>query len=218
MPDGSLSGLVVDWGGVLTSNLGDSMAAWAASDDVDLEHFRRLMREWLGPSGGAEAVWNPVHALERGELEVPEFEHRLAGALQTRSGEPLAAEGLLERMFTRFEHAPDMVGLVHRAHAAGIRTALLSNSWGNTYPRDGWADMFDVVVISGEVGMRKPEPRIFHHTLDLLELPPTACVFVDDLPPNVTAAVELGMVGVLHADYASTATELETLFGRRLAE
>jgi putative hydrolase of the HAD superfamily len=212
-----LRGLVVDWGGVLTSDLQTSMAAWADSDDIDVAHFQDVMRQWLGTSGGQEARWNPVHALERGELEVPEFEGRLAAALQTQSGVPVPADGLLQRMFDRFEHAPDMVGLLHRAHTAGLRTALLSNSWGNDYPRDGWSDMFDVVVISGEVGMRKPEPRIFHHTLDLLGLPPEACVFVDDLAPNVRAAVDLGMVGVLHTSYAATAAELEALFDLPLA-
>ncbi len=213
----ALVGLIVDWGGVLTSPLDEAMASWAAADDIDFSHFRDVMRRWLGVAGGAEARWNPAHALERGELEVPDFEERLAEQLQTRSGGPVVAAGLLERMFDRFEHAPDMVGLMHRAHAAGIRTALLSNSWGNDYPRDGWADMFDAVVISGEVGMRKPEPRIFHHTLDLLGLVAGSCVFVDDLRPNVAAAVDLGMVGVLHSSYATTAAELEVLFGRQLA-
>jgi epoxide hydrolase-like predicted phosphatase len=206
----------VDWGGVLTTPLDESMTAWAESDDIDFSHFRDVMRRWLGAAGGEEARWNPVHALERGEIEVPDFEERLADQLRTRSGHPVQAAGLLQRMFDRFEHAPDMVGLVHRAHAAGIRTGLLSNSWGNSYPRDGWEDMFDVVVISGEVGMRKPEPRIFHHTLELLGLPPQACVFVDDLSPNVRAAADVGMVGVLHQTYASTATELAILFGRPL--
>ena len=91
-----------------------------------------------------------------------------------------------------------MTALVRRARHAGLRTGLLSNSWGNDYPRDGWDEMFDVVVISGEVGMRKPEPEIFHHTLDLIGLAAAECVFVDDLPHNVAAAVELGMVGVRH--------------------
>ena len=59
-----------------------------------------------------------------------------------------------------------MTGLVRRAKSAGIRTALLSNSWGNTYPDHLFDGMFDVVVISGEVGMRKPEERIFRYTLD----------------------------------------------------
>ncbi len=211
-----LRGLVVDWGGVLTTGLGDAMAAWAAADGIDFTHFTDVMRSWLGPAVGREARYNPVHALERGEIEVPDFERRLAEALRSRSGVEVRSEGLLDRMFERFEHAPDMAGLVRRAHDAGIRTALLSNSWGNDYPRDGWDEMFDVVVISGEVGMRKPEPQIFEHTLQQLGLAAPECVFVDDLRHNVDAAVALGFVGVHHLDYADTVGELEALFGRPL--
>jgi len=212
-----LRGLVVDWGGVLTHDLLDAMSAWAEADGIDGERFRALMRDWLGPSVAAQARYNPVHALERGEIEVPDFERRLAEQLITTDGRPVQAEGLLTRMFERFEHSHDMVGLVRRAHGAGIRTALLSNSWGNEYPRDGWAQMFDVVVISGEVGMRKPEPEIFAHTLDLLGLAAAECVFVDDLRHNVEAAVALGFVGVRHESYEQTARELDILFGRTLS-
>jgi len=209
-------GLVVDWGGVLTRDMGDAVTAWAAADGIELGHFQDVMRGWFGPAVGEEARYNPVHALERGEIEVPDFEHRLAAALTERSGVPVAAEGLLTRMFERFEHAPDMAGLVFRAHESGLRTALLSNSWGNDYPRDGWDEMFDVVVISGEVGMRKPDADIYQHTLELLGLSAQECVFVDDLPHNVKAAAELGFVAVHHTDYASTLAELETLFARSL--
>jgi epoxide hydrolase-like predicted phosphatase len=213
VPSSALRGLVVDWGGVLTSDLGVALEAWAAADGIDFATYQEVMRALLGPGGGAEARYNPVHALERGELEVPDFERRLADELASRSGLVIQPEGLLERMFMQFEHAPDMAALVHRAHAAGIRTALLSNSWGNDYPRDGWADMFDAVVISGEVGMRKPEPEIFLHTLDLLGLSAPQCVMVDDLPRNIHAAVDLGFVGIRHTSYASTAAELDVLFG-----
>ena len=204
-------GLIVDWGGVLTTSLDESMAAWAVSDGVNFGHFQQVMREWLGSSAAEVAVLNPVHALERGEIEVPDFERKLAARLSA-IGSTVDPEGLLERMFERFERAPDMAGLVRRAHQAGIRTALLSNSWGNTYPRDGWDEMFDAVVISGEVGMRKPEPDIYLHTTRLLGLAPDRCVFVDDFGHNVAAAVELGMVGVRHRNYAETAGELAALF------
>src|SRR5262249_5704608 len=160
---------------------------------ADGDRFSALMRSWLGPAVGAEVAVNPVHALERGEMAVPDFERRLAAALPTADGQSLQADGLLHPMVTWFEAAPDMFGPVRRAHAAGIRTALLSNSWGTVdYPRDGWDDMFDVVVISGEVGMRKPEPEIFAHTVERLGLAPAECVFVDDLRHNIDAAVALG--------------------------
>lgn len=205
------SGLLVDYGGVLTNALADTMAAWCAGDDVELGEFQRVMREWLGPGYGSEAVTNPVHALERGELAIPDFERELAARLRTRAGGPVTPDGLLQRMFAAFSAEPQMVDAVRRARRAGIRTALLSNSWGLDYPREGWADLFDAVVISGEVGMRKPEPGIYLHTAELLALPPSACVFVDDLPPNVRGAVSVGMIGVLHRSAEQTLAELEVL-------
>jgi putative hydrolase of the HAD superfamily len=111
-----------------------------------------------------------------------------------------------------------MSGLVLRARRAGLRTGLLSNSWGNAYPREGWDEMFDAIVISGEVGMRKPEPAIFHHALELLDVAPGETVFVDDLRVNILAAAELGLVGVHHTSYDETAAELEALFGVPLRE
>jgi putative hydrolase of the HAD superfamily len=110
-----------------------------------------------------------------------------------------------------------MAGLVRRAKTSGVKTALLSNSWGDQYLRDGWQDMFDSVVISGEVGMRKPERRIFEHTLSELGLAPDECVFVDDHVGNIQAASALGIVSVWHQEYEQTAGELEALFGLTLA-
>lgn len=208
-----MKALIVDWGGVLTTSLGSTFEDWAKEDQIDYAHYREVMAELMGPAAGAEAGYNPIHALERGEMELEDFQSQLAARLRTTHGGPVVAEGLLQRMFDRFQHAPDMNGLVRRAHQAGLKTALLSNSWGNTYPRDGWHEMFDEVVISGEVGMRKPEPTIYLHTCGLLGLEPSDCVFVDDLPINVRAAVELGMVGVVHRDYLETKAELETIFG-----
>ena len=193
------------------------MQAWTDADGIAYSQFREAMAEWFGDSGSMAARFNPVHALERGELEVPDFEAQLAARLQRRDGGPVEPTGLLDRMFGRFEHAPDMAGLVRRARNAGIRTALLSNSWGDQYLREGWADMFDAVVISGEVGMRKPERRIFEYTLRKLDLDAAYCVFVDDHDRNVRAAVDMGMVGIHHLEYQLTAVELERLFDLRLA-
>lgn len=219
-PDGrvALKGLVVDWGGVLTEPLDSAIRAWADLDGVDFEHYVEVMRSWLGPHQGKLARDNPVAALERGEIEVPHFEGQLARRLSEVAGREVSPHGLLQRMFDQFVHAPAMSGLVLRARRAGLRTGLLSNSWGNEYPREGWDEMFDAIVISGEVGMRKPEPEIFAHVLELLGLTAGETVFVDDLDHNVTAARELGIVGVHHTSYESTASELESLFGLYLRD
>ncbi len=254
---GTLRGLVVDWGGVLTPPLDAAMAAWAQRDGVDMTHFRDVMRAWVGPrrpdvealadesvapgrgvvlpspdaapSAGSTGVvadveqaaesvdgTSPVHLLERGELPVAEFDAALARRL-AEAGSPVPADGLTRRMLGDLARLDEsMVGLVARARAAGLRTALLSNSWGNDYPTELMDGLFDVVVISGEVGMRKPELRIYRHTADVLGLPPRECVMVDDLPRNIRAAAAAGMVGVLHRSYEETLGELEILFDRSL--
>jgi epoxide hydrolase-like predicted phosphatase len=188
---------------------------WTGQENIDLEVYYKVFNEWLGPELEKELRINPIHALEKGEMSVPDFEVELAQALLTLGNIKVNSEGLLQRMFQFFEHAPDMNGLVHRARMKGIKTALLSNSWGNTYPRHGWDDMFDEVVISGEVGMRKPDAEIYHHTLDLLKVKPEESVFVDDLAHNIKAAADLGMIGVLHVDYESTKDELEIIFNQK---
>jgi putative hydrolase of the HAD superfamily len=205
--------LIVDWGGVLTSPLQDAMKSWCEADGIDFAGFRQVMKDWLGTSYGEQVAVNPVHALERGEIEVPEFERELASRLRTRDGQPVDAVGLMTRMFAGFEPQPAMADALRHAKAAGLATALLSNSWGNEYPREGWEQMFDVVVISGEVNLRKPEPEIFTLTADRLGLAAAQCVFVDDLMPNIRGANEVGMVAILHVTPQQTIDELEARFG-----
>jgi epoxide hydrolase-like predicted phosphatase len=208
-----LHALIVDWGGVLTSPLQDSMTSWCDADGIDYVEFRAVMKDWLGTTYGEEATANPIHALERGEMEVPDFERELGSRLRTLDGRPVEIEGLLTRMFAGFGPLPPMIDAVRHAKSVGLATALLSNSWGNDYPRDGWDELFDVVVISGEVQLRKPEPEIFRLTARRLGVAPEECVFVDDLMPNVRGAVEVGMVGVHHVTPHQTLEELEALFG-----
>jgi putative hydrolase of the HAD superfamily len=211
-----LRALVVDYGGVLTSPLQDTMQTWCEDDEIDLATFRRVVREWFGTASGNEAQLNPIHALERGEIAIPDFERELAKRLTTHDGRTVEPEGLLGRMFAGFRREQPMFDVVRRARQQGLKTALLSNSWGMDYPRDEWDEIFDAVVISGEVGMRKPEPAIYFHTAELLDVPASACVFVDDLPSNVQAAAEVGMVGVRFVGVEQAVGELEALFGLRL--
>ncbi|HEX4655383.1 MAG TPA: HAD family phosphatase [Mycobacteriales bacterium] len=205
--------LVVDYGGVLTSPLQDSMRSWCEDDEIDLAAFRRVIGEWLGPSYGSEAAVNPMHALERGEMAIPDFERELARRLTTHDGRAVEPEGLLGRMFAGFEKQQPMFDVVRRARGHGISTALLSNSWGMDYPREEWDEIFDAVVISGEVGMRKPEPAIYRYAAEQLEVDPGECVFVDDLGSNVKGAVGVGMVGVKFVSAEQAVAELEALFG-----
>jgi putative hydrolase of the HAD superfamily len=205
-------GLLVDWGGVLTSELSDALRRWAEADGIDYDAYFTAVTDWVS-ADPVEAELNPIHALERGQIAVPDFERKLAAVLRRRDGGPVPPDGLIRRMFAHFEHQPQMSALVRRAHNAGLRTGLLSNSWGNRYPRDLWEGMFDAIVISGEVGLRKPEPEIYRYAAEQLGLTPNQCVFVDDMKHNVVGAQAVGMAGVHHTSYDDTRRELETLFG-----
>ncbi|MEU6997119.1 HAD family phosphatase [Nonomuraea sp. NPDC046570] len=205
-----VKGLLIDWGGVLTTNLSDSIAAWIAADRIDDAHYREVMRELVRAAYGGETE-NVVHALERGEISAAAFERDLAARLRTVDGAPPVADGLLVRMFAGFERVDAMYDMLRDVRTAGLRTCLLSNSWANEYPREDWDEVFDGVVISGEIGMRKPEPRIFAHALGVIGLPGEQCVFVDDIEANLTAAGEFGITGILHQDPDTTITELESL-------
>ncbi len=210
--------LVVDYGGVLTNSLAETMGSWLAAEGVDGDVFAAAMRDLMGDRGARVARDNPIHALERGEIEVPDFEHRLAGLLTSTTGEAVRADGLLSRMLGGFERSENMLGVLRAVRSAGLKTALLSNSWGLGYPREGWSELFDVTVISGEVGLRKPEPEIYHLCARQLGVAPEECVFVDDLPPNVRGAVAVGMTGILHRTYEETVAELDVLLGLSLCE
>jgi putative hydrolase of the HAD superfamily len=210
-------GVILDWGGVMTNPIRDMVAVWLDEEDVDHEHYAAVMRPWVIAAYEQNGAANPIHALERGECTVEEFERQLASRIARRDGVQLIAEGLLTRMFAGSIMAAPMQAAVQAVRSAGMRTGLLSNSWGMAdYRRHLFPGMFDVVVISGEVGMRKPEERIFRHTAGLLGLDPAECVFIDDIDVNVAAAEAVGMTAILHDDPVSTLTRLGGLLGLTL--
>jgi epoxide hydrolase-like predicted phosphatase len=91
---------------------------------------------------------------------------------------------------------------------------LISNSWGTRrYDRGKLAELFDGVVISGEVGMRKPAPEMYELGAQRIGVEPNQCVFVDDLPFNLKPAQELGMATIHHVSAAGTIAELERMLG-----
>jgi putative hydrolase of the HAD superfamily len=214
---GPFRGVIWDWGGVMTNPIRDMVAVWLDDEDVDHAHYAAMMRPWVAGAYDQNGDTNPIHALERGECTTEEFERLLAARIARRDGVQVVAEGLLARMFAGSTMAVAMQEAVQAIRAAGLRTGLLSNSWGMAdYPRHLFPGMFDAVVISGEVGMRKPEERIFRHAADLLGLDPAECVFIDDIEVNVTAAEAIGMTAILHHDPAVTLARLGELLGLAL--
>jgi putative hydrolase of the HAD superfamily len=209
-----LRGVIVDWGGVLTTPIPDTVLSWLGADGIDHASYGTVIRPWLSAADGRDGAGNPVHALERGECTAAEFEQLLASRIVRLDGAPVAAEGLLARMFAAALPIEAMHDLLRQVRGAGLRTALLSNSWGaGDYPRHLFPVLFDAVVISAEVGMRKPEERIFRHAAALIGLQPQECVFIDDIEANVVGAEAIGMTGLLHTEPGLTAARLSGLLG-----
>ena len=200
--------VIFDYGGVLTNPVKQSIDAWLAADGIDPASFSRTLKAWLSrnaPDG------TPIHRLETGELTDSEFDALFAAELTTLDGRPVAAQGLLKRLFAGMRPDPAMFALVEDLRAVGVRVALLSNSWGNTYPRERIDALFEPVVISGEVGLRKPHAAIFELALERLGLPAEQAVFVDDAEPNVLGARAVGLTAIHHTDPDATRAALAGL-------
>ena len=197
--------LVVDFGGVLTTSIWPAFAAFCETEGLAPETVRELFR------GDAEAL-KLLRGLETGELEDAEFETRFGELLGV--SEP---EGLITRMFAGLQPEEAMVGAVRAARAGGVKTGLISNSWGLGIYERAPIDLFDAAVISGEVGMHKPQPQIYRLACERLEVEPGEAVFVDDLRENCDGAEAIGMTALLHRDPAETVPKLEELFELELS-
>jgi putative hydrolase of the HAD superfamily len=196
---GRYRGLLVDYGGVLTSNLFDSFRSFCELEGLEPEEIGRRFRK-------DPACRDLLIGLETGKLPEEEFEQQLGQNLG------VTGAGLIDRLFAGSGPEASMVEAVRRARSSGIRTGLISNSWGTRrYDRARLDELFDGIVISGDVGIRKPAREIYELGAQQVDLPPSACVFVDDLPFNLAPAAELGMATVHHVDPAQTIAELEQL-------
>jgi epoxide hydrolase-like predicted phosphatase len=198
------TGLLLDWGGVMTTNLFTAFGAFCTTEGVTPDLLRRAFRH-------DDETRDALIAFEEGRMNDDLFASHLAKAL----GLPHErAEGLIDRMMANSTVEPEMVDMVRHARAAGIKTAMVSNSWGTSrYPADLVAELFDATVISGLEGFRKPDTRMYALGAERIGLPPAACVFVDDLPFNLAPAAALGMATVLHGSPDGTIGRLQGLLG-----
>jgi putative hydrolase of the HAD superfamily len=200
--------LLVDFGGVLTTNVFASFRAFCVDEGLDPELIKTLFRE----NPGALAA---VRGLEKGELSEDRFAERFGELLRL---EPSRRPGLVDRMFAHIRPDEAMLAALRRARSQGIRTGLVSNSMGaGRYDRSSFPELFDGVVISGEVGMYKPQPEIFLLGAERAGAAPQECVFVDDLRENCAGAEAVGMTAVLHRGSDATIARLEELFAVKLA-
>jgi putative hydrolase of the HAD superfamily len=199
-----VKGLLVDYGGVLTTNVFDSFRTFCEEEGLDPDTIKQRFRD-------DPRALECVRGLERGELGAEDFSERFGELLEL---DPVRRAGLIDRMFGHIRPDEEMVEALRRARAQGVRTGLISNSMGaGRYDRSTFPELFDGVVISGDEGMHKPEPAIYELGCSRVGLAPAECVFVDDLRENCEGAEAVGMTAVLHRGAARTLPRLEELLG-----
>ena len=203
--------LISDFGGVLTTPLAAGFLAYEEEAPITLEDLGRGMQAAAEKYGA-----HPLHSLERGEISEVEFARRLSE--QLHDGFDLAR--LRELYFERIDPNVPMIEFVREQRRSGLRTALLTNNvreweplWRAKLPE--LDEIFEVVVDSAFVGMRKPEPGIYELTVERLGdgLRPEECLFVDDVEVNCDAAAELGMSVVHYRDNEQAIGEVRRLTG-----
>jgi epoxide hydrolase-like predicted phosphatase len=198
-----VKGLIVDFGGVLTTNVFDSFKAFCRAEGLPEHTVKEIFRDREGEG------LSLLRQLEKGELTADEFSQKFAPLLG------VSPDNLVERLFGGIGPDEPMVESVRRARKAGIKTGLISNSWGNGLHYDPAMldELFDAVVISGDVGLHKPQPEIFVMGAERIGVAPEDCVFVDDLRENCAGAEAVGMQAILHRGSAGTIAQLQELLG-----
>jgi putative hydrolase of the HAD superfamily len=202
--------VISDFGGVLTTPLGKSIAAWSRESGIPLEDVRVAMASAAERHGE-----HPLFMLEKGQIGEREFVRRLEAEL----GGGRRMRTMAEVYFEHLERNHEMIDFMRGLRDRGLRTALLTNNvreweaiWRAMLPEID--EIFEVVVDSAFVGMRKPELGIYELTLERLggvEAPD--CVFVDDLEVNCRAARELGMTAVQFETTEQARAQIEAALG-----
>ena len=203
--------VLFDFTGVLT---GSPWAAIGGIGDQDGLSHDEVLEFMLGPYD--QDTDHPMHQLERGEIELMAY----VADVQARAD----AAGLaldFDRLRTLMADLPvydQIVDRIRALRAAGYRTALITNNireagdqWRAKVPLD---ELFDVVIDSSAVGLRKPNPAIFHLALEQLGgVDPARAVFLDDHPGNVAGAQAAGLRALLVDDPDEALADLDALLG-----
>ncbi|NUR30508.1 MAG: HAD family phosphatase [Catenulispora sp.] len=197
--------MLTDFGGVLTSNVFEAFGTYSASVSGDPELFAELFRS---DSGARELLVEH----ECGRIGQAEFERGIT-ALLTPRGIELPAPGFVEAFQALLKPDEEMLAALARLRAAGVPVAVVSNSLGDDcYRGYDLTALADAVVISAEVGHRKPSRAIYELACSRLNVPPAHCVMIDDLEHNLRGAERLGIRGLHHTDAARTIAALMEWF------
>lgn len=212
-PEARIEAVVSDFGGVLTSPVFESFVAWQEATGIPLEALGKAMADLAERQGT-----HPLFELETGRMTEEDFLDSLSVELSAELGRPVRLEGFADRYLEKLDTNPRMIEYMRQLRGRGLKLAICTNNireweerWRAKLPVD---EIFDVVVDSSAVGTRKPEPRIFEITLELLGVEPSATVFIDDLEVNCNAAQELGMAAVWFRETEQAISEIETALGR----
>ena len=189
--------IISDFGGVLTSPLLESFAAVQDQTGIPFDEVGRAMADIAGRNGGV----NPLFQLEKGEMTEVDFLDLIADELEPKLGHRPEMHRFSEVYFEALQPNQPMIDLMCELRDSGLRMAMLTNNVREWEPR--WRAMlpvdeiFELVVDSAFVGMRKPEPEIYELTLERLAGPSAAeCLFIDDIAINCEAAEALGIRAV----------------------
>jgi epoxide hydrolase-like predicted phosphatase len=210
----SFDAVLFDFSGVLVTSAFAPFVA-VLGDQLPYEEALELMM-------GAyhEDTDHPWHQVERGELAMADWFAHIDQEVKARG---LTADwGALKTAFDQLVVHDVMVDRVKSLRAEGYRVALVTNnvkeggqSW-RAMLDDDVDELFDAVVDSSAVGMRKPDPRIYLHALDALgSIEPGRAVFLDDHPGNVDGARRAGLVGILVDDPVEAIAELDGILTNR---
>jgi len=193
----AIRAVISDFGGVLTNRLIEAFAAFQDETGISTEELGHGMQKVAERDGEY-----PLFRLERGEISEPDFLEDLSWGLEAELGHRPTLHRFREIYFEALHPNEPMLDLMRELRDRGLRMAILTNNvreweelWRSKLPLD---EIFELVVDSAWVGMRKPDHKIYLLTIDRLGegLVPGECLFVDDNELNVEAARELGMTAV----------------------
>ena len=207
-----IKAIVSDFGGVLTTPLLAAFAAFQDDSGISPENLGKAMR--VGLEEGEEI---PLFRLERGEISEDEFVERLEDGLESILGHRPHLHHFRQKFWGALHPNEPMIELMRELRASGLKMAMLTNNvreweplWRTMLPVD---EIFETVVDSAFVGCRKPEPRIYELTLERIGMPAEACLFVDDLHPNIEGAEAAGMKAVHFRDNEQAIAEIRAALG-----
>jgi putative hydrolase of the HAD superfamily len=207
-----IEAIVCDFGGVLTTPLFAAFAAFQDDSGITPEQLGLAMR-----AGLEEGEEIPLFKLERGEISEDDFIDRLSDGLEPILGHRPHLHHFRQKFWGALEPNGEMIALMRELKASGLKMAMLTNNvreweplWRSMLPVD---EIFEEIVDSAFVGCRKPEAQIYELTLERIGMPAGACLFIDDLQPNIEGAEAAGMNAVHFRDNAQAIAEIRAALG-----